>query len=551
MSHLGEHELREQIAALQQRVSELESALARVTPGEAGLRESEQLYRNLAQTSPEAIVLTALDGRILMANPQAATLHGYAAAEQMLGENILNMVAPEDHDLAKANLERVTREGRVREVRYLLLRRDGSRALAQVTGSLITDQQGRPASVLINGRDLTEQDRLQRELLQSQKLESIGTLAGGIAHDFNNMLAVVLGNASLALRKPGLPPKVQEALTDIVEAAERASALTRQLLAYARGGLRKPVPTDMNRVVKSVCDMLRRTAPPQIELVVQPAAGLPAVMADPNQMEQAVMNLCLNAIQASTPPASVELRTGVQTLGPAEAKALHLPLGPHVVLKVVDHGCGMTPETAERIFEPFFTTRAEGRGMGLPATLGIIQGHNGQIRVASTPGQGTEMVVWLPVAPSGQKAAEGRGESPLANLPQGNETVLIIDDEPAVAQTMQQMLASLGYCVVVHTDADAAMAFAINNHEDLNAVILNLNMPKRLASDMLATIVGCCPNVPVLLSSGLIQQETVQPLLAAGAAGVLHKPFTIQSLAHAVRQVLDKAQPPSSDDDLA
>ncbi len=389
-------------------------------------------------------------------------------------------------------------------------------------------------------RDVTQRNRLQRQLLASQKLESIGTLAGGIAHDFNNLLAVILGNASMYLRDRSLPPKLRASLQDIVTAAERGSSLTHQMLAYARGGLQRFGPVDLNALVDSVVQMLRRTTPPQLEFIMKLDPALTAIHADPGQIEHVVMNLCLNAVQASEPPSAIIMETSATSVDAEQAASLEIQPGRFALFRVADSGCGMSPETMERIFEPFFTTKFTGRGMGLAAAQGIVNSHHGQIRVQSTLGAGTTMAVWLPLSPEATrhrgKLTSGRG----AKLPTGTETVLILDDDVAVTRIVSQILQSLGYCVVAHTDADDMLAFLDNNAEDVHLVLQDLNVPRYSGEQIFRLIRERSPRVPILLASGFEEPQLAQRAREWGAAGHLQKPFSNTDLANMIRRVLDE-----------
>ncbi|UCD30416.1 MAG: response regulator, partial [Planctomycetota bacterium] len=331
-----------------------------------------------------------------------------------------------------------------------------------------------------------------------------------------------------------------DSLHDIVSASERGSALTNQLLAYARGGLQKPEPVNLNEIIRSVLRMLRRTTPPQIEMVTVLGEDLPAIIADPTQIEHVVMNLCLNAIQASLPPSEIKISTAEEILKHRRAKLLELEKGRFICIRVEDHGCGMDTETVERIFEPFFSTKIMGRGMGLAAALGIVHSHNGQIRAESTPGGGTTMSVWLPAAKEEAVFRSARPQTEWEEPPQGSETVLVIDDDEAVARTVEQILSSLGYCVVSHTDADDATAFMDTNFEDINLVLMNLNIPKCSSDEMLERIKQRCPHAPVLLASGFDDRAAFTRLIEKGAVGYVNKPFSMMILAKAIRKALDE-----------
>jgi len=461
--------------------------------------------------------------------------------EDTLGRNAFDFVSAEHGQRARDDLRRTLELGQLRNIEYTLRKRDGSSFSGEVSASIVSDTQARAKGLIMVVRDVTERNRLQQQLLQSQKLESIGTLAGGIAHDFNNLLAVIMGNVSILQRRRALPAKTRESLADIMDAAERGSALTHQLLAYARGGLQKPAPTDLNRLIKSVLQMLRRTTPPQIEFVRNLSDELTPIIADAMQIEQVVMNLCLNAIQASQPPSTIEVVTADDVLDAERAAALELAPGAYVRLEVRDQGCGMDAETVDRMFEPFFTTKMTGRGMGLSATLGIVQSHYGQIRVASTPGGGTTMSVWLPTAVPQEGLLISPPEAPKRMTPpRGSETILVIDDDAAVTRTVDQILSSLGYCVVPHTDTDEAMGFLDTNAEDLDLVLINLHMPKCTGQGMLERIAKRWPELPALLASGFDDRELIDALLKRGAVGFVHKPFSVMTLATAVRKALDE-----------
>lgn len=536
-----------ELERLRKRLAELEGADARHRSTEAALRESEQLYRRLVETSPDSIVLADVNGQILMANQQAAILHGYSDPAEMVGLNVMDIVPEDARADANADIRQIVETGALRDRQHALMRKDGTSFIAEVTGSLVRDAAGEPKYIIYNGRDITTRLRMQRELVESQKLESIGRLAGGIAHDFNNLLAVILGNASLQLRNRSLPAKTIESLKDVVEAAERASALTTQLLAYARGGLRRAVPSKLNKVVQDACEIMRPTLPRQVEFDIQLGANLPAVMIDRAQVQQVVINLAMNAIQATAAPGVVHVRTAAESCDEHRARELHIQPGDCAVLQIEDHGSGIDGATMERVFEPFFTTRTECRGMGLAASLGIVQSHKGRLRITSQPGRGTLATVWLPAMPSGESRAVQPAPA-IVNAPQGTETILVVEPDPAVCHTAEQILASLGYCIVTRNDLEPALAFLDNNCEDIDLVILNINMPTRSGPGLVKLMVERCPSVPLLLISGCDRGVEADALLNLGASGFVQKPFSLMSLAQTVRRVLD-SQPPEANDD--
>ncbi|MHC4441168.1 MAG: PAS domain S-box protein [Planctomycetota bacterium] len=529
-----EMRVRERTAALTASNQRLMAEVAERKRAEEALRLTQFSIDHTA----EAAFWIGPDARILYVNEAACRYLGYSR-EELLSMTVHDLDPDFTPDAWPGHWEELKNRGSFTMESHHRAK-DGKLFPVEITINYM-EYNGREYNFAF-ARDITERKQLQNQLLQSQKLESVGTLAGGIAHDFNNLLAVIMGQVSVRLRDDTLPEKIHESLVDIMDAAERGSSLTNQLLAYARGGLQRPVAVNLNEIIQSVLLMLRRTSPPQIELLTELADDLPAVIVDPTQIEQVVMNLCLNAIQASKPPSTIKVGTAVDTLSAKRAKLLELDKGSYVCLQVKDQGCGMDSETVERIFEPFFSTKNMGRGMGLPAALGIVQSHNGRIQVESTPGGGTTISVWLPKAKAEAVVHPARPTIEWEEPPQGSETILVIDDDRAVARTVEQMLSMLGYIVVAHTDADEATAFMETNFEDIDLVLMNLNMPKCSSEEMLSRIIQRCPHAPVLLASGFDDQEGFNKLIQKGAVGFVHKPFSVMILAKALRKALDEAK---------
>ncbi len=495
----------------------------------------------------EGIAVTDLDGRLLFVNQAFQAIHGYKV-EEIIGKHLSALHSPEKLPAVQKAIDQLRKTGHFKgEIGHT--RGTGRPIPIFLHASILRDEDQTPIGMVATLRDITDQKkaeqeraRLETQLHQIQKLEAIGQLAGGVAHDFNNLLAVIMGNASILKRDPALQPKTRDAASDIMIAAERGSALTQQLLAYARGGLQEPTATDLNRLVRSVAPMLERTAPPGLRFELRLADDLPAMVADPPRIEQIVMNLCLNAIQATTPPGTIILATREEFLDEPAANALDLREGRYIRLDITDQGCGIEPEIQARIFEPFFTTKDMARGMGLSVTHGIIQSHRGQIRIQSAPGRGTVATVWLPVSDQPETAVKpGPPVIRSQQLPRGNETVLVIDDEPALANTIEQLLSTLGYCVVSHTDADRALAFLGTNAEDVNLILCDLSMPKHSGKQLADLVSRTYPQISVLLTSGHDAEYLSKELSGVPIAGFVLKPFSLTSLAHAVRDALDRS----------
>ncbi len=510
---------------------------------EQALAESQRVLSTLMSNLPGMVYrcLNEPDWTMVFVSTGCAELTGYQQAD--LADNARvsynQIIHPADRAHVWATVQAALQARRPFQITYRIITAQSTEKWVWEQGRGVFSPEGE--LLFLEGfiTDISERKRLEEQFLQAQKLESIGTLAGGIAHDFNNFLAVIMGNASILLKTPDLPPKKREAAADIMHAAERGSALTQQLLAYARGGALKPVPTDLNRLIRSVLPMLERGAPPGIRFSLKLTADLPLILADPLRIEQVLMNLALNAIQASQAPSTITVGTGRRMLGPTQADKLQLAPGPYAHLRVHDRGCGIEPANIDRIFDPFFTTKKSGRGMGLSAAHGIVRSHHGQIKVSSKPGKGTAVSVWLPITHQLEAQVQA-SPPPRERPPHGNETILVIDDEPAVRQTVQQMLSSLGYCVVAQSDGDHTLAFLGSNAEDVDLALCDLNMPKCNGRELADRIAARHPHIVVLLTSGIDDTDPAQTANPPNVVGFLQKPFTLMDLAKAVRTALDQ-----------
>lgn len=374
---------------------QLTAEIAERRRAEEALRVSEERYRRVVEDQTEFVVRWKPDGTLTFVNDSYCRYFGKTRAE-LVGHSFIPLVAGPDRERVERSITSFTPREPVQSDEHRVILPDGRTGWNEWTNRAIFDDQGRLVEFQSVGRDSTERKRLQERLARASKMESIGTLAGGIAHDFGNVLAVILGNVSILQREPALSARVNELLAEMATAAERGSAFTRQLLAYAHGTVRQSAALDLNAVIHSVVGLLQRLKPKGVELVLDLAPNLPAVFGDSTQLEQVVLNLGLNAVEASLASERVELATARQTLAAAAAADLEITPGEYVIFRVADHGQGIREEVRDRIFELFFTTKPMGRGMGLATTLAIIRDHHGQIRVESKPNTGTTVTVWLP-----------------------------------------------------------------------------------------------------------------------------------------------------------
>ena len=387
-----------------------------------------------------------------------------------------------------------------------------------------------------------ERQRLEAQMLQAQKLESLGVLAGGIAHDFNNLLMGVLGNADLA--QMHLPPT--GAATDKIErirtSAQRAAELCRQMLAYSGKGRFVVGPVDLNEVVHEIGELLRASVAKHVTLVYSLAPSLSMVDADVAQLRQLLMNLVTNASEA------IEGESGSVVVTTSESWCDRdclqgmlldesLPEGPYVSLEVADDGCGMDAETVERIFDPFFSTKFTGRGLGLAAVLGIVRGHRGAIRVDSEPGRGTTVTLRLPVSvPAEVPSTERLSSRPSEST--GTVMVLVVDDEPAVRDVASSMLEALGFEVVTAEDGRTAVEYFRKHHDEIDCVLLDLTMPELDGEATFKQLCQVDQSVCVVLSSGHNENEAMARFSDAGLAGFIQKPYRLRALRDIMTEVL-------------
>ncbi|HEV3259046.1 MAG TPA: PAS domain S-box protein [Gemmataceae bacterium] len=407
----------------------------------------------------------------------------------------------------------------------------------------VKDGLGRTGGVLGIFWDVTEQRALEAQLRQAQKMEAVGQLAGGVAHDFNNLLTAVLGNIALLMESPVVQEPDREALLATEAAAARAAELTKQLLGFSRQTMLRPQATDLNHTVREIVRILRRTIDPRIVLEVKDAPDLWPVQADPTQMNQVLMNLCLNARDAMPEGGGLFLETDNVTLDEEYAR-LHLEARPgeFVRLRVRDTGQGIPADILPRIFEPFFTTKEPGKGtgLGLAMVFGILKQHRGWVECQSEAGRGTCFDIYVPRS---RQAVAALAPRPIAGMPRGRETVLLVDDEAIVRNLGRTILQRQGYQVLLAEDGQEAVEIFERDKDRIDLVILDLTMPRLSGQDAFRQMYQIDPGVRVLFSSGYSAEEAAE---GSGdkILGFVNKPYRPQDLAQAVRTALDQARRP-------
>jgi len=479
------------------------------------LERREEHYRSLIENSLDLISILNLDGTIRYASPSHERLLGYPAGE-LVGRNVLSFVQQEDSARVKSALVNGN-NGRAVECR--VYHRDGSLRVLESFSRDLSHVAG-VNGMVVNSRDITERKRLEEQLHHSQRLEAVGRLAGGVAHDFNNLLMVINGYSHMLLdaMHPSDPARLD--LEQVVKASERATDLTRQLLAFSRRqGVRASL-VDLNALVREMDRMLRRVLGEDIELCINLEPQLKAVCADPGQIEQVILNMVVNSRDAM--PGGGKLTLETRNAG-TQARE-------YVVLTVRDTGVGMDAPVLSRIFEPFFTTKEHGTGLGLATSYGIIKENGGDLRVESAPGKGTTFRIELPVAP---QSADQLETAIKANAANGTETILLVEDQDGVRRVVETMLKRHGYHVLSSASSQEALAAADQHAGVIHLLITDMVMPGMSGRKMAECLVERRPNMKVLYVSGYGDAS-----ISSGDAHFLQKPFSTEELAVKVREML-------------
>ena len=433
-------------------------------------------------------------------------------------------------------------------------RKDGSTYTESLTISPIVDLQGRPTHFVAIYRDLTQHRQLEKQLLQAQKMQSIGTLAGGVAHEFNNLLAGINGYASLGLREPNLAPELRDFFRNIVDLSERAAGLTRQLLAFARKPALSRQPTLLHEVVGATVELVRRSM--QQEVKYDPPRGEEAelvVEADANQLQQALVNLGLNArdaiLQRTVPPSAGEpgLQFSIHREVLEEPRVGFpgpVPPGDYAVVRVIDRGIGMSPEVLSQALDPFFTTKevGQGTGLGLPMVFGIVQGHQGYLILESESGQGTTAHLYLPRwREPGPLPRNGKEPGSLSEPElQASRSIVVIDDEQSVLDVVRRVLQIAGHYVQCHTSVEGFLEGATRQGTQMlppDLIILDLLMPREAPTANIRKLRDRFPQVPILLCTGQAEPNPVAEL-SGQRTSLLRKPFRMKELWQAVQNAL-------------
>jgi PAS domain S-box-containing protein len=489
------------------------------------VRATSERFRAVIEASPAAIVELDEHGDVRLWNPTAERMFGWRAAEVLSQPQ--PAVPAEIADDHQRLLRRARADGSA-HAELTFARRDGRDVEVAVSAAPVRDADGSVTGTMEILSDVGDRKRLEEELRQAQRMEALGRLAGGIAHDFNNILLAIKSEAWLLKESIGSVEDERRGVDSLERAAERAATLTRQLLAFSRRQVLQPRLLDLNDTVGSMEELLRRLIGEDVELETVLDPDLPAVRADPGQMEQVIVNLVVNARDAMPDGGRVTIET----------VSLERSLG-HVVLSVSDTGIGITHEDREHIFEPFFTTKGSGKGtgLGLATVHGIVRQSGGRIEVASEPGHGSTFSLYLPCT---ERAVEPAREAAHAHVAPGTGTVLLVEDEAIVREPLRQILEQQGYRVLQAGDGEEALRVAARHAGPVDLLLTDVVMPVLGGPELAERLLDERPDVKVVFMSGYADRAA-DVLAAAEAAGhsFLQKPFAPDSLARTLAQALE------------
>ncbi|UCF91969.1 MAG: PAS domain S-box protein [Desulfobacterales bacterium] len=508
---------------------------------EIAARASEERFKNLSENSPEIIYTLNCDGTFSYVNPAWQKVLGHAPTD-VIGKYFVDFVPAKDTKKYVRLFKRIRdiRET-ITDITGTLVHKNGAMHLFSLSGSPNLDSQGEVIGMVGFLKDITEQQKLQTQLLQAQKMESIGTLAGGVAHDFNNILSAIIGYSELAELDVCDPTKVKENLKEILKASQRAKELVQQILSFSRQDEEALKPVEIELIVKEALKLLRASLPSTIEirLHVDPKPGI--IEADPTQIHQLLMNLCTNAAFAMNDEGGV-LEVSLNKVlidTPLTTRYLDIVPGTYTRLTVRDTGHGMPPLVLEKIFDPYFTTKKKGKGtgLGLAVVHGIVQRHRGGIGVESAPGKGTTFHVYFP---SKGRAAEAVAMELDASLPKGGECILFLDDEEDLVNIGAQMLSHLGYKVVPYMNSVEALELFRADPAQFDLVITDMTMPKLTGDKLAKELIKIRPDIPIILCTGYSASITEEQAKDIGIKVFSPKPLVMRDLAETTRRVLDE-----------
>jgi PAS domain S-box-containing protein len=522
--------------------SHVQYTLAKRREADKALRESEEKYRTILESIEEGYFETDLENNLTFFNTPFCKILEYSP-DQLKGMNTRQYTTAETSERMERMAERLREDGVPENATdYDVIRPDGNKVMLELSYSLRKDPDGRPIGFRGVLRDVSERKKAEEEkhklevqLQQAQKMESIGTLAGGIAHDFNNILMGIQGNASLMLLKIGSEHPNYEKIKNIEQYVQNGTSLTKQLLGFARRGKYLVKATDLNEIIDKSSSLFARTRK-EIRVHTNLFEAIWSAEVDRGQIEQVLLNLYVNAWQAMPDGGDLYLNTENIILDGSYVKPYKVEPGRYVKISITDTGVGIDRETQKRIFEPFFTTKEMGRGtgLGLASVYGIIKSHGGYINVYSELDQGTTFTIYLPA--SGKEAVED--DSVSTAIVKGTGTILLIDDEKMILEVGRELLEELGYTVFPVMGGREAIDVFNKNKDKIDLVIMDMIMPGMSGSETFDRLREINPEAKILLSSGYSIDGQASKILQRGCDGFIQKPFNMNQLAEKIRKII-------------
>ena len=552
LTQMGRKQMEELDALVNQRTAELRAANARLTgevaeraAAEEALRRSEERFSKAFHSSPVPMAIQRPEEKACL-DANISFLELVGASREAVLEGSTTFWADESTP-ALVRQELAARHAVRNLAATIRTTSDEKREVLVAAENL---ELGNAPYHLLILQDITDRVRLENELRQAQKMEAVGRLAAGVAHDFNNILTVILGNTSMQLRNPGLDKKLTSSLNQVQRAAERATALTRQLLAYSRKQIIQRRPLALNEVVEQTVAMLRRLIGEHIALDMQLAPDLPPIFADPSNVEQVIMNLALNARDAMPDGGKLTLATTrVEIDKASRARNPESQLGPYICLAVKDTGYGMDAATVGRIFEPFFTTKdpGQGTGMGLATVYGVLKQHGGWIEVDTAPRRGTTIRTFFPLSSEEFVAASAKSESsPIESTPTNATTILVVEDEGMLREFVSEALATLGYHVLSAANGRDALNLWAEHRDEIDLLLTDVVMPESISGRQLAhTMIQDKPDLKVIFTSGYSSELFGSEFEREKEHVFLAKPYLPDRLAQTVAMHLQSQGAPA------
>jgi two-component system, cell cycle sensor histidine kinase and response regulator CckA len=508
--------------------------------------ESETLLKTIFDTAEDFIFIKDRNGRYVAGNPAMARMINKSPSD-FIGKSYndfiespscLEVVEFDDNEVLKGN--KIERETTCNVL--------GVEKIASTLKVPIVEEDGSISGICGIGRDVTlrrkeekQKKILEKRMLQSQKLESLGIISGGIAHDFNNLLVGILGNASLIQMEENLPESCHNNAEDIISSAEKASEFCDQLLTYSGKGHFNLEPTSLNDSISEILKIMEKVISKKVSLITNLESGLPNIKSNSSQIQQIIMNLITNASESfGEEEGTITIKTGKMHASKEYVDSSYLqddlPAGEYLYVDVIDTGCGMDKESITQLFDPFFSTKFAGRGLGMTTTLGIVRSHQGAIFVESNPGEGTLFRILFPVT----NQPVNKKSSPKKDHNFGNDpgTILVIDDVEAVLNVTRIALELENFKVLTAKDGQEGLEVIKKQHEEISLILLDLTMPKLNGKELIDYLTLTHSEIPIILSSGYDSEEVLTEKTMQAIAGFLKKPYTVQGLLHEVHQAL-------------